>query len=695
MNPSRRFPMKHRRSLPLASALALAVFTAGSLAQSASGDPEKLTLSPGFDKAAMDTGADPCVDFYQYACGNFAKLHPIPADMPEFDQFVILSEFNMQALRGLLETAGAAGRTRGPIEQKVGDFYGACMDTAAIEKEGLRPIESELDRIAALKRKGDLLALTAHLNRLKVGAFFDFGSQQDLVDATREIAYADQGGLGMPERDYYLRADAKSIEMRKQYVKHVAGILKLLGEPAVQAQSEAVKVTRLERELAKSSMGNVARTDPRNMFHMTSIASLKATEPYLDWENYIRIMAAPPIAELNVASPRFFAHLTATIQATDVDTIRNYLRVRLIDSVSMFLPKAFDDETFNFSGRTLQGTDEQEARWKRCVTATDGLLGEALGQLYVAEYFTGEQETKTLQMVHDIEAAMEVDLNSLDWIGPATRTKAIEKLHAVVDKIGYPKKWRDYAKLEIRQGDAMGDFLRAREFDTDFSMRKIGRPVDRELWDMSPPTVNANYDPSMNDVYFPAGILQPPFYDQSASDAVNYGHMGAVVGHELTHGFDDAGAKFDAKGNLTDWWTPEDEKKFQRRAACFVDEYSHFTAVEDLKVNGKLTLSENIADNGGVRLAHMALMARAALSGIDLDTKSDGYTQAQQFFLGAAQSGCNNERPEHLRMSAQTDTHSPDTIRVKGALVNMPEFAKAFGCKAGQPMAPVNKCRIW
>jgi putative endopeptidase len=695
MNASSRFSMKHCRRLLLAAPPAVLVFIYGARAQSVPENTDKIRPISGFDKSVMDPAADPCVDFYRYACGNFAKLHPIPADVPAVDQFVILSEFNTQALGKVVKMAEATDRTRDGSEQKVGDFYGACMDTSAIENEGLAPIQPELDRITALKRKGELFALVAHLNRLKVGAFFDFGSQQDLMDATREIAYADQGGLGLPERDYYLRTDPKSVEIQKQYVAHVANILKLLGQPGEQAQSDAVNVMKLETVLAAYSMGNVDRTDPSMTYHMKRVANLEATEPYLDWGNYIRVIGAPPVTELNVAAPIYLAHLIPTIQSTDLGTIRNYLRVHLIDSVSMFLPKAFDEETFNFNHRDLEGTVEQEDRWKRCVKTTDSLMGDALGQLYVAEYFNSDQKVKTLQMVHDIEAAMEVDLNSVGWLSPATRTKAIEKLHAVVDKIGYPNKWRDYTKLEIRQGDAMGNFLRAQEFDTAFGLSKIGKPVDRELWDMTPPTVNAEYDPSMNDIYFPAGILQPPFYDKNASDAVNYGHIGTVVAHELTHGFDDSGAKFDARGNLTDWWTPVDKRKFEARTTCFVNEYSEFTAMADVKVNGNLTLSENIADNGGVRLAYMALMARAALSGIDLDTKSDGYTPAQQFFLGAAQNACNNERPEYLRMSAQTDTHSPATIRVKGSLVNTPEFAKAFGCKAGQPIALITKCRIW
>jgi putative endopeptidase len=656
---------------------------------------ESFAPLPGFDKSVMDTSADPCSDFYQYACGNFAKVHPIPSDMPWFDQFANLYEFNTAALRSLVEKAAAAGDGRSANEQKIGDYYSSCLDTDAIEKKGLAPIQPELDKIAGLKNKHDLPELIAHFNRMEVGMFLDFGSQQDYKDASREIAYADQGGLGLPEKDYYSRTDAKSEEIRKQYVQHLTNVLKLLGEPADKAAADAQKVMAMETEMAKSSMGVVERRDPLKVYHMMSVTRASFGAPELQVERYIDLMGAPKVSELNVVSPDFFKGLNQVIQQTDLDTLKTYMKVRLTDSMSMRLPKAFDDENFDFYGRKLTGTPEQEARWKRCVNGTDASLGEALGQLYVQQYFTPDMKAKTLQMVHDIEAAMDKDLDGLDWMGPQTKVKAKEKLHAVADKIGYPDKWRDYSKLTIIPGDAVGNSMRVREFTTAFNLNKIDKPVDRGLWEMSPPTVNAYYDPSMNDINFPAGILQPAFYDKNASDATNFGHIGAVVGHELTHGFDDEGAKFDAKGNLSDWWTAEDKKKFEDRTGCLADEYGSFTAVDDVKVNGKLTLGENTADNGGLRLAMMAMLARAAQSGLDLNAKTEGYTPAQQLFLGYAQNYCTDARPEMLRMLAQTDPHSPDMVRVKGPLVNMPEFAKAFSCKTGQPMAPAKQCHIW
>ncbi len=663
-------------------------------------DAQQFKPIPGFDASAMDTSADPCVDFYQFACGNFAKLHPIPSDLPAFDQFGNLYEYNTQVLHEIVEKAAAANGTPGSNEQKIGDYYASCMDTDAIEKRGLAPIQPELDRIAALKSKQELPALIAHLNRMGVGIFFDYGSMQDFKDATREIAYIDQSGLGLPEKDYYLRTDDKSVETRKQYVAHLANVLKLLGDSPDAAPSEAQKIMDFETALAKASQGNVERRDPAKIYHMMALSSFSATAPAIDTSHYIEWIGSPSVQEINVVSPDFFPALNKTLDLTDLSTLRNYMRAHLADSFAMRLPHAFDAENFDFYGRKLQGTPEQEARWKRCVQGTDGSLGEALGKLYVAQYFTPDMKDSTLRMVHDIEAAMGKDIDEIDWMSPDTKVKAKEKLHAVADKIGYPDKWRDYSKLDIHPGDALGNAMRSREFETAYQLNKIGKPVNREEWQMTPPTVNAYYDPSMNNINFPAGILQPAFYDKNASDATNYGHIGAVVGHELTHGFDDQGAKFDAQGNLHDWWTPEDEKKFEERTDCVANEYSQFTAVDDLKVNGKLTLGENTADNGGARLAFMALMARAALSGAPAATTPEqaseqAVTPQQQFFIGFAQNWCTNERPEYLRMLAQVDVHSPDALRVRGVVVNMPEFASAFGCKSGQPMAPAKSCRVW
>ena len=691
--------MRHRLMAAAACLSLSIVVTCSAQKPAPAAGAQQYKPMPGYDTSVMDTSADPCTNFYQYACGNFAKVHPIPSDMPEFDQFVNLFEFNTQALHDIVEKGAAAHAAPGTNEQKIGDYYSSCMDTGAIDKHGLAPIQPELDRIAALKSKQELPALIARLNRMSVGVFFDYGSMQDFKDATSEIAYIDQSGLGLPEKDYYLRTDEKSVETRKQYVAHLANILKLLGDSQDAAQAEAQKIMGLETALAKASQGNVERRDPAAIYHPMALTAFSATAPGIDTAKYIELIGSPSVTDLNVVSPGFFPALNKVIADTDLATLEAYMRAHLADSFAMGLPHAFDDENFDFYGRKLTGTPEQQARWKRCVQSTDGALGEALGKLYAAQYFTPDMKAATLREVHDIEAAMGKDIDEIDWMSPETKVKAKEKLHAVADKIGYPDKWRDYTKLDIQAGDDLGNTMRAREFEVARQLNKIGKPVDRQEWQMTPPTVNAYYDPSMNDINFPAGILQPAFYDKDATDATNYGHIGAVVGHELTHGFDDQGAKFDAQGNLHDWWTPEDKKKFEEKTGCVDAEYSGFTAVDDVKVNGKLTLGENTADNGGLRLAYMAMMARLAAGAPTASTTEQQREQSispqRQLFIGYAQNWCSNERPELLRMLAQTDPHSPDAIRVRGVIVNMPEFAQAFGCKAGQPMAPVKSCRVW
>lgn len=650
---------------------------------------------PGFDKNVMNTAADPCTDFYQFACGNFAKLHPIPNDMPAFNQFQNLHAVNQQNIHEILEQAAKAGSSRGAIEQKIGDYYQSCVDTAAIEKAGIQPLQPELDRIAAIKSVSDLTPELAHLKKIQVNAFFDFGEQQDFKDASQQIAYFDQGGLGLPEKDYYFRTDARSQEIRKQYVQHITKVLELLGQPAEQAQKSADAVMQMETEMAKVSMGVVDRRDPLKIYHMMTIAGLAESSPAIDYKSFLQQAGTPPITDANIATPDFFKGLSPILNKTNLDVIKDYLKIRLADSFASRLPKAFDEENFDFYGRKLTGTPQQQVRWKRCSNATDSALGEALGQLYVEKYFSPEKKALTSKMVNDIETEMGIDIDHLDWMSPETKVKAKEKLHLIADKIGYPNKWRDYSSLQIKPEDALGNSVRARIFAFEYDINKIGKPVNRDEWAMTPPTVNAYYDPSMNDINFPAGILQPPFYDKSTSDATNYGHIGAVVGHELTHGFDDEGRKFDGHGNLTDWWTAEDAKKYEERTDCLVNEYSGFTATGDIKVNGKLTLGENTADNGGLRLALMAFLADATQKQINLQVKKDGFTPMQTFFIGWAQNWCSSMRPELLQVLARTDPHSPPPIRANGVVVNFPEFAHAFGCKAGQPMAPVKQCRVW
>ena len=693
-----RIPMKTLKFVfPAAALLIAAPWLAVSAQTSQSTDETGAAGNlKGLNTAFIDKSADPCTDFFQYACGNFEKLHPIPPDRASYGNFVMLIDHNQEILRGILEKAAAGGAGRSANEQKIGDYYASCMDTAAIDQAGLKPLQPELDRIAALKSKDELTALLAHDQLVNNNSFLNYGEQQDFADARKQIASLSQGGLGLPERDYYLRTGADDEKLRQQYVQHVAKMLELIGEPEAQANADAQKIMQLETALARVSLDITSQRDPKNIYHMTSVADLEKLTPEIDWKSFLNDTGTPPVTELNVAEPDFFKGLNAQLESTDLDTIKAYLRWQLINSIpSTALPQALDDEDFNFSGKILSGRQQQLPRWKRCVQATDGALGEALGEVYVAKEFPPSSKAATQQMVRDIEAAMDEDIDTLDWMSPETKVKAKEKLHMIANKIGYPDKWRNYSSLKVVRGDALGNEVRAIEFENRRELNKIGKPVDKGEFGMSPPTVNAYYNPSMNDINFPAGILQPPFYDPNATDAVNYGHIGGVVGHELTHGFDDEGRKFDGNGNLADWWTPSDAKKFEEKTDCEVKEYSEFTVPGDVHVNGKLTLGENTADNGGLRLAWIAFLADAKRKNIDLSEKQDGYTAAQQFFLGHAQDWCGEERPEQERLQVQTDPHSPLKFRVNGVVRNMPEFGQAFGCKVGQPMEPANACRVW
>jgi endothelin-converting enzyme/putative endopeptidase len=674
------------------------LFSGSSLAQSKPdaqvGDTKN--LPPGLDQRFLDTTADPCVDFFQYACGNFAKYYPIPNDRSSYSAGALLFDHNEAILHTMLEKAADGGPNRTPNQQKIGDYYAACMDSAAIDKKGTTVFQAEFDRIAALKDKRELSPLLAHYQLSNINVLLGLGEQQDFKDATKQIAAADQGGLGLPERDYYLRQGDADEKIRKEYVEHIAKTLKLLGESESDAAKDAANIFQLEKSLAKASMDVTSRRDPKAVYHMMSVADLQKLSPALNWEQLLSEAKFPSVAEINVVSPDYFRGMNAAIEAADLNTIKAYLRWQVVvSSDSVVLPKPLDDENFDFFGRKLRGQPEQQPRWKRCVQATDRALGEALGEVYVAQEFPPSNKAATLQMVHDIETAMNQDIDTLDWMSAETKVRAKAKLHAVADKIGYPDHWRDYSKLTVHRNDAYENTQQAIMFENLRQINKIGKPVDRGEWGMTPPTVDAYYNPSMNDINFPAGILQPPFYDPKASDATNYGDIGGVVGHELTHGFDDEGRQFDGNGNLSDWWTAEDGKKFEEKADCTVKEYGSFVAVDDVKVNGKLTLGENTADNGGLRLALIAFLADANRKGIDLSKKENGYTPLQQFFLGHGQGWCGNTRPEQTRLQVQTDPHSPRKFRVNGVVVNMPEFGQAFSCKRGQPMFPTNVCRVW
>jgi endothelin-converting enzyme/putative endopeptidase len=685
------------RVLSIAATLALACAAAACLAQPPAAPSAAEKPLPGLDLSSLDLTADPCTDMYQFACGKFTANHPIPADQPEVDPFYVLFNVDTQQLNTILEKAEAGGATRSPDEQKIGDYFKACMDTSLIQSEGLTPLQPLLDKIDALTpgSRAQLAGLIGELQRYGVNAFFGYGEQQDFKDATKQIAFIQQGGLGLPEKDYYLRTGDKDVKIRTQYVAHVAKMLTLAGSTPEQAQKDAQNILTMETALAQASLGVVDMREPEKTYHLQPVATFAASLPGFHFNDYEDAIHSPRVAEINNATPGYWPAMIKQIDTTPIATIKAYLRYQLLSAVPRDLPRDLDDENFDFEGRILQGQPEQRARWKRCSSAVDGALGEAIGKVYVDRYFAGDSKAKMLQMVHDIEAAMGRDLDQIDWMSPATKVRAKEKLAAIANKIGYPDKWRDYTKLIVKPDDPLGNELRANAFENDRELNKIGKPVDKGEWQMSPPTVNAYYDTSMNDINFPAGILQPPFYDRTQDDAVNYGHIGAIIGHELTHGFDDEGRKFDAKGNLDDWWTPEDLKKFTARTDCLVNEYGSFTAVDDVKVNGKLTLGENTADNGGLLLAFMAYMQRAKDDHLDIDAKVDGFTGPQRFYIAFAQNYCSNDRPEAVRSQVLDDPHSPDPIRANGTIVNQPGFAAAFGCKKPSPMVPANSCRVW
>jgi endothelin-converting enzyme/putative endopeptidase len=669
------------------------LLTAALLLACASMSAQESKVTANSVVTALDKSADPCVDFYQFACGGWIKNNPIPADQSIWSRFGELAERNREELRGILETAAKAPN-RDANEQKIGDYYSTCMDEAAIEKKGIAVLKPEFDRINALRDKSALPALIAYLHGQGINGLFSFGSGADFKNAKQVIGQADQGGLSLPDRDYYVKDDAKSVELRKQYQQHVSNMFKLLGDAPDKAAAEATAVMNVETALAKGSGDRVERREPERVYHKMPVKEWQSLTPDFNFSRYLTGVGAPPLDSLNVVEPNFFKALAAELKSVSVDDLKTYLRWHVTHSQTESLPKAFQDENFNFYGKALQGAKEMRPRWKRCVAAADGDMGEALGQVFVEKYYPPEAKARTLKMVNQLEAALRQDITELPWMSEVTKKQALVKLAAIQNKIGYPAKWRDYTALKIERGDALGNSLRANAFEVHRELAKIGKPLDKQEWQMTPPTVNAYYDPTENNINFPAGILQPPFYDFKADDALNFGGMGAVIGHELTHGFDDQGALFDAEGNLHDWWTPEDQKAFKERTQCIVDEYDQFVAVDDVHVRGKLTLGENTADNGGLRIANMALMKSLADAGKQPE-QIDGFTPEQRLFIGWGQIWCQNQTDQMARLLALNNEHSPGKYRANGVVQNMPEFQKAWGCKAGQPMVRANACHVW
>jgi putative endopeptidase len=656
---------------------------------------EETPVVHGLDVANMDKTCKPCDDFYKYANGGWLAKNPVPPAYPTWGRFSELQERNREELRGILEGAEHTIAAPGSNLQKIGDFYASCMDELKIESEGIDPLKPELERIDQIGSLSDLEAEVAHLQALRVDALFRFSSRQDQKNSTEVIAVAYQGGLGLPDRDYYTKTDDKSKDIRSKYLEHVAKMLELAGDDATKATAEASTVMAIETKLAEASMTRVERRDPDKTYHKLNLTELAALTPNLSWPAFFRDVGYPTLDTMNVGQPQFFQTLSEELKAEPLADWKSYLRWHLIDAAAPSLSSKFVEENFNFNGRVLQGTKEILPRWKRCVQATDRNLGEALGQLYVKEYFPPEAKAAAQEMVHNLIAALHDDLETLPWMGEETRKAALAKLAAFTPKIGYPDKWRDYSAYKVDRGPYVLNVMRGAQFEFNRDLAKIGKPVDRTEWGMSPPTVNAYYNPDMNEIVFPAGIMQPPFFDAKRDAAMNYGGMGAVIGHEMTHGFDDEGRKYDAQGNLKNWWTPQDLENFNARATCVEKQFDSYVVQDDIHENGKLVLGESIADLGGLTIAYKAF--EKSLEGKPRPPEIDGYTPEQRFFLAFAQIWAANDRPEFERLMVNLNPHPLDRFRAIAAPSNLPEFAAAFHCQAGEKMVrpESERCRIW
>jgi len=652
-------------------------------------------LAPGFSIDNIDKTLDPCVDFYQYACGNWLKTAEIPPDQSSWVSFVELDERNLVTLHDILEKASANNPGRTAVEQKIGDFYESCMDEKSVDAKGIDSLKPELNRIAAAADKQALMDAVARVHLMGPDALFNFYSRSDLHNADQVIAYLDQGGLSLPDRDYYIKNDARMTEMRKHLVEYVTQVFVLAGQSPTQAAESAQTVLRIETALAQASMDRTVRRDPHTRDHKMTRDAAVALAPNFHLDQYFSAIGAPNFSEMNVSNPDFFKQVNGVVASESLDGLKTYVSWHLLREGAPWLSQPFVEANFKMR-QALTGQKEIQQRWKRCVELTDQSLGEALGQKYVEVTFGPDAKQRMLKVVAALEKSLDEDIQGLPWMTGETKKQAELKLQAIRNKIGYPDVWRDYSSLTIVRGDLLGNFLRANEFESKRELAKIGKPLDRNEWGMTPPTVNAYYSPPYNEIVFPAGILQPPFFDKNMDDAVNMGGIGLVIGHELTHGFDDQGRKYDPQGNLHDWWTPEDGKEFEQRVSCVANEYSNFVAVDDLKLNGRLTLGENTADNGGARIALMALehMIADDKSGKE-GQKIDGYTPEQRFFLGFGRVWCEKRRPEFERVQVTVNPHSTGKWRVDGVVQNMPEFQKAWGCKAGQPMVSANACHVW
>ena len=677
----------HPSVRPLAAVLACAVVTTSLAAQG---------QTKPIDPANIDTTCAPCRDFFQFANGGWLQRSEIPGDLPRWGSFNELQEQNNAALEQVLTDAPRNAPAAGdPNLRKLGTFYGTCMDSATVESAGIRPLQGELDQIGAIKDRHGVETAIARLHRLGIPAGFAFQSKPDAKKSTRTIAEVYQAGLGMPDRDYYTRSDTAAEKIRGEYQLHVARMLQLAGEDSASAAGSAQSIMRLETALANASMTREAQRDPESLYHLTTAAGLQKLTPGFGWSGYLNSLGLKGIKEVNVAQPQFLGTVDSLLAAAPLPDWKAYLRWNVIANTAPALSSPFVRESFRFNSTVLRGVNEMRPRWKRCLAFTDGALGEVLGQAYVRKNFTPDAKARAFEMVRNIRTELKSRLGGLSWMSQETKNKAYAKLQSIINKIGYPDTWRDYSKLEARPGPFVSNLLLANEFENARALKKIGKPTNRAEWGMTPPTVNAYYNPSTNEITFPAGIMQPPFFNPKADDAVNYGGMGGAIGHEITHGFDDEGRQFDAQGNLSGWWTDADTEEFNRRADVVRNQFDGYVAVDSLHVNGKLTLGENIADLGGLLISHGAY--RRSLAGKPEPKRIDGFTGDQRFFLAWAQIWRAKARPEFTRLMVNVDPHAPPKFRTNGPLSNIPAFARAFGCRPGDPMVrPENeRAQIW